>query len=415
MNLFKILASGDGVVNEPNISSFYAYLLDPSEGHGLGTRVLQDLLDPLIAIAKNKDDYNELKNLNNLIKGKERYDVWVYTEISVDLARSDVTSQEDKSRHIDILVEIQDSNHEVKYAFCIENKIRNTSGQPGQLKEEMEGLRRYYEKKKQDSENSSITPTKTGELQNPKFGLIYITPDLSDATNNTIFSDDTKNMDAPYVHMTWSSKFSNLPDDSEKNKYIFYHLSDILEKEGKGLSEPIFDFTKHTIKAFLAFIDSDFKSLKEEKKEGLWAKMVYKDYDEFISKSNIPKNDKAVELRKEINDILVNDQEYKLIPNYSPTNFSYSFNKGIKMINTTNRMFAWLKIDGSDLKIEFAKDPKMNWNYFEKKLKDQFDGIRLVKKSDGKNFGVRISSIKEFNEIVRPLIKFIKGYLLNPN
>jgi len=34
MNIFRILSSNDGSINEPNVSSFLAYLLDPNEDHG---------------------------------------------------------------------------------------------------------------------------------------------------------------------------------------------------------------------------------------------------------------------------------------------------------------------------------------------------------------------------------------------
>ena len=58
MNIFKILASGDGSINEPNISAFFAYLIDPYEGHGLGTKMLQRFLAPLFE--KYKQEYKEL-------------------------------------------------------------------------------------------------------------------------------------------------------------------------------------------------------------------------------------------------------------------------------------------------------------------------------------------------------------------
>jgi len=44
MNIFKILASGDGTLKEPNISAFLKFLLDPSQTYGL------ELLKRFIAI-----------------------------------------------------------------------------------------------------------------------------------------------------------------------------------------------------------------------------------------------------------------------------------------------------------------------------------------------------------------------------
>lgn len=42
-------------------------------------------------------------------------------------------------------------------------------------------------------------------------------------------------------------------------------LSRILREESIGKIEPIYDYTKHTIKSFISFIYSGFKSYKEEK------------------------------------------------------------------------------------------------------------------------------------------------------
>lgn len=64
MNIFRILSSNDGSINEPNVSSFLAYLLDPSEDHGisnlflletnpLGDRDTEDML--LLTFANTPD------------------------------------------------------------------------------------------------------------------------------------------------------------------------------------------------------------------------------------------------------------------------------------------------------------------------------------------------------------------------
>ena len=41
MNIFKILSDGDGSIKEPNVSAFLAYLLDPTQSHGLGTKFFE--------------------------------------------------------------------------------------------------------------------------------------------------------------------------------------------------------------------------------------------------------------------------------------------------------------------------------------------------------------------------------------
>ena len=46
MNIFKTLASGSGSINEPNVSAFLGYLLNPKEDHGLGDAFLKKIFEP---------------------------------------------------------------------------------------------------------------------------------------------------------------------------------------------------------------------------------------------------------------------------------------------------------------------------------------------------------------------------------
>ena len=59
MNIFRILSSNDGSINEPNVSSFLAYLLDPNEDHGISSLLLQELLSDITKI--NPDFLNKIK------------------------------------------------------------------------------------------------------------------------------------------------------------------------------------------------------------------------------------------------------------------------------------------------------------------------------------------------------------------
>lgn len=49
MNIFKVLANGDGRINEPNVSAFLGYLLDPYQDHGLGYEFLDRFLNKVIS------------------------------------------------------------------------------------------------------------------------------------------------------------------------------------------------------------------------------------------------------------------------------------------------------------------------------------------------------------------------------
>ena len=52
MNIFKILASGDGTINEPNVSAFLGYLLNPKEDHGLRDEFLKRVIRDLIIVTR---------------------------------------------------------------------------------------------------------------------------------------------------------------------------------------------------------------------------------------------------------------------------------------------------------------------------------------------------------------------------
>lgn len=47
MKIFRILSSNGGSINEPNVSSFLAYLLDPGEDHGISSLLFQELLNDI--------------------------------------------------------------------------------------------------------------------------------------------------------------------------------------------------------------------------------------------------------------------------------------------------------------------------------------------------------------------------------
>lgn len=67
MNIFKVLAQGDGTINEPNVSAFLGYLLNPNEDHGLDSSFLEKFLQQHYLFC------NELEKLsNNKIKKKDK-------------------------------------------------------------------------------------------------------------------------------------------------------------------------------------------------------------------------------------------------------------------------------------------------------------------------------------------------------
>ena len=62
-------------------------------------------------------------------------------------------------------------------------------------------------------------------------------------------------------HIFW--KDSNISNESALIKI----LKNIIKKEAETEIDPINEYTKQTIKAFIQFIENDFKSEKQEQKE----------------------------------------------------------------------------------------------------------------------------------------------------
>ena len=164
---------------------------------------------------------------------------------------SSLEKEKKKTRDIDILIEIFEGEQQSlpMFAFCIENKIKDGAIVKGdkQLYEEVVGLQNYYQ------EPLSI------EIQ-PTLSLIFLTPETKHAAAEFVeclYTFKEEKIEISSLHMVW---------DSEENAdSVASLLRNILDQEAKGMMDPIYDYTKHTIKSFLSFIYSGFQSYKEEK------------------------------------------------------------------------------------------------------------------------------------------------------
>lgn len=194
MNIFETLNNGKGCVNEENISSFLAYLLNPNEDHGLGSVFLEKFL-------------NKLKIAEGEIKTTDINKIDIKLEFPVNIPTK---------RYIDLVFETSE------HIIAIENKVLESSKRPHQLQDEYNGLKSSEAYK---NSNKSIL-------------MVYLVPE-----------NDRK------------EKFE--PDKDSKDKYqlllwedVINTLITILDEENKCKINPINDYTKHTIKAFISFMNS---------------------------------------------------------------------------------------------------------------------------------------------------------------
>ena len=279
MNIFKILSSGDGSIKEPSISAFLGYLLDPKQEHGLKDGLLKALIDPLVLEGE----------INELIISRQDLDVFNLTNESAFTANIElekkVTTKYSESRFIDIVVKINDKNNNIIFIVCIENKIRDKSVTAGQLDDQLDGIKNA----------------------NPeaKIGYIYLTPD-SEKCKKEYKGFIEVNQDIPAKHVFWKGH----------NESIYELLVDMLSQESKGSIEPIFEYSKYTIKSFLNFINTNFQSYVEEKrsinKKQKYKKTIWeyiKDvYDDLEDKKPIY----VVDLKNKITSVVYKENGFEI-------------------------------------------------------------------------------------------------------
>lgn len=258
MNIFKILASNDGSINEPNVSSFLAYLLDPNENHGLDSVFLEYFLAPILL--NHREAFKELIIQNRVrdLSKRSPFEIRVQAEIKVVLESE---GERSKTRDIDILIEIfhRKQPNRPRFSFCVENKIKDGAINKGshQLFEEISGLINLYTDQYEGQ-------TSTSEAF-PAVALIFLTPKKTKRAVEEFQELEhqltASRLDIPRYHMTWG-----LEDIQEEgNHHVTAMLNKTLQEEAAGNIEPVYDYTKHTVKSFLTFIKSDFQSYKEEK------------------------------------------------------------------------------------------------------------------------------------------------------
>jgi hypothetical protein len=261
MNIFKILASGDGSINEPNVSAFLGYLLNPRADHGIGDELLKNLLYSLYE--KNResslkefliDKYDACRNLS----ANSNF------EIEVLLEQAFTSSETDKKEIVDIVIlcfekkikrteslakiVLSNSNKgELKQIFLIENKIRDGATREGQLinqcKSTIDTLTKLLGKREEEIKKI--------------LSIIFISPNGDKSNSQYLQLKQDPNIAIPKLHIHWSELLENR--DTDYSKYtITSFLKTILLNEATGEIEAINEYTKSTIKSFITFIDNDF-------------------------------------------------------------------------------------------------------------------------------------------------------------
>ena len=252
MNIFKTLASGSGSINEPNVSAFLGYLLNPKEDHGLGDAFLKKFLEPLL---ENNDNLKYMKGRNLSIRSN--FEIEVLLEQAFKTKEKQIVDivilcyekefQQGLFLAESIIQQKKEGVGNPEHIFLIENKIKDEALTVGQLGKQY---------------GKTIDKLIEMKIGNPQelVSVIYVTP--NDNKYSTEF-DSYKEI-SNKCHLFWSRNGAGDSTSSKNDTSISKIIKDILNEN----YPPIDAYCKYTLQAFLEFIEGDFKStIKEELEE----------------------------------------------------------------------------------------------------------------------------------------------------
>lgn len=232
MNIFRALSLGKGRINEANMSGMIGYLLSPKQPHGLGDLFLRRFL---LAIQSELSDTSffsqELSNRDML---------------DAELLLENPYSYNHKNWYIDLelrfysqslLNKVTDQVIE-DHRILIENKINFHSANKEQFKSEFLGALNDLE----GQDETNVT-------------MVFLTPELTNSSLSTEFHELTAN-DLQGHRKAW------LKWSGDQSNSITSIIRSILEDEASGRIEPISEYMRHTLKAFVRYISESLEETK---------------------------------------------------------------------------------------------------------------------------------------------------------
>jgi len=228
MNIFTVLSQGKGRLNEENLSAMLGFLLSPSQTHGLGGIFLKQFLN---VVAQECGDINRFDDI--LDTGKP---------LKADVILESAYSLNDhKKRVVDIEIRIygdlpilDDPEIPELHRIVIENKIKVTSSDSQQLKEEFLAI-------SQDIEGDETV----------KVTMVFLTPP-GNFKNQT---DEYQNLDDTILK-THKKAWLRWAEDKGSN-HISSMLKKLLKRESEAEISPFHEYLRHTLKALIIHIEEN--------------------------------------------------------------------------------------------------------------------------------------------------------------
>ncbi|MBU2916849.1 PD-(D/E)XK nuclease family protein [Psychrosphaera sp. F3M07] len=203
MNIFQVLSQGKSRLHEPSMSAMLGYLLDSNKDHGLGDAFVREFLKLL-----NEERFNDILK-----------DEFIDAQVSLE----EPYQLNGNRKDIDIQLLLLDIKKNEQHRIIIENKIKVGAANPKQLND-------YY----------SAVLAEEPEMKGLTF--VFLTPKVE---NRQLVSEFYNLLIKNEYHskewIYWSSG----------DRCISSILKSILLKEGSGEINPINEYMRHTIKAFI--------------------------------------------------------------------------------------------------------------------------------------------------------------------
>lgn len=223
MNIFSALSEGNGRLSETNLSAFLAYLLNPSQTHGLGDRFLRRFLHAVADKCGQPDRFAAVLRMPAI-----RADVG----LEVKREHNGITRTVDVD--VTLIEELNGGEQRDAHQLIIENKIKASAADREQFRDEFDCARAGVDS------TTNVT-------------AIFLTPDLSNLAlqqQYDLLQIATNKQDVK----TWLHW-----DGGGENQSVVNMLRELLRMEQEAKIEPINEYTRHTIKAFINFIEALLK------------------------------------------------------------------------------------------------------------------------------------------------------------
>ncbi len=206
MNIFQVLSQGKSRLHEPSMSAMLGYLLDSNKDHGLGDAFIRKFIE-----------YQENPLVNNLLK---------YDFINSQVSLEEPYQLKGKRKDIDIQVIVLNDKKQEAHRIIIENKIKINAANPKQLKD-------YYQAILEDEKH----------LNN--LHIIFLTPD-SKAKQLQKEYENLELLHNPSHTKKWIKWIGK-----DGRGGVLSIIKEILKPEVQGSINPINEYMRHTLKAFI--------------------------------------------------------------------------------------------------------------------------------------------------------------------